>query len=120
MLRGRTVRCCLLLMLLTILPTRPALEVPNVALDGKASQSSIYNDLGKPENAIDGSPSTNYMDGHCTHTKLELNPWWTVDLGAEFRVSSVSITNRGDCCALRIIGAQIRIGNSPGKGGSPR
>ncbi|XP_077791029.1 uncharacterized protein LOC114605560 [Podarcis muralis] len=92
-------------------------SVPNVALEGKAFQSSIYNALGNPENAIDGYKISDYMRGHCTHTQLEFNPWWTVDLGAEFRVSRVSITNRGDCCARRINGAEIRIGSSPVKGG---
>ncbi|XP_033017794.1 uncharacterized protein LOC117053767 isoform X2 [Lacerta agilis] len=92
-------------------------SVPNVALEGKAFQSSIYNALGNPENAIDGSIISDYMRGHCTHTQLEFNPWWTVDLAEEFRVSRVSITNRGDCCARRINGAEIRIGSSPVKGG---
>ncbi|XP_061495357.1 uncharacterized protein LOC133390557 isoform X2 [Rhineura floridana] len=89
----------------------------NVALKGKAFQSSIYNALGNPENAIDGSTSADFLRGQCTQTELEINPWWTVDLTAEFRVFRVSITNRGDCCAKRINGAQIRIGNSPEKGG---
>lgn len=93
------------------------MQVPNVALQGKVFQSSIYNELGNPDNAIDGSTSANYLRGHCTHTELEINPWWTVDLTAEFRVFKVSVTNRGDCCAERINGAEIRIGNSPEKGG---
>ncbi|XP_062989740.1 uncharacterized protein LOC134403471 [Elgaria multicarinata webbii] len=93
------------------------MSVPNVAHEGRASQSSTFNELGNPENAIDGLPSDDYLRGHCTHTKLELNPWWRLDLTSEFRVSSVSITNRGDCCEERINGAEIRIGNSPEKGG---
>ncbi len=28
------------------------------------------------------------------------------------KVTRVIITNRGDCCEKRIVGAQIRIGNS--------
>lgn len=90
---------------------------PNVALEGKAFQSSTYNPLGEPENAADGSSSANYLHGHCTHTELEINPWWTVDLEGEFRVHKVSVLNRGDCCADRINGAELRIGNSPEKGG---
>ncbi|XP_077196910.1 uncharacterized protein LOC143838891 [Paroedura picta] len=90
---------------------------PNVALEGKAFQISTYNSLGEPENAVDGASSANYMHGHCTHTDLEINPWWTVDLGAVFQVRKVSVLNRGDCCADRINGAEIRIGNSPEKGG---
>uniref|UniRef100_A0ABM5GF69 Uncharacterized protein isoform X1 n=1 Tax=Pogona vitticeps TaxID=103695 RepID=A0ABM5GF69_9SAUR len=93
------------------------LIVPNVAVRGKVFQSSTYNELGNPDNAIDGSVSANYLRGHCTHTELEINPWWTVDLTAEFRVLRVGVTNRGDCCSERINGAEIRIGNSPEKGG---
>uniref|UniRef100_R4GDI2 Fucolectin tachylectin-4 pentraxin-1 domain-containing protein n=2 Tax=Anolis carolinensis TaxID=28377 RepID=R4GDI2_ANOCA len=84
---------------------------------GKVFQSSTYNALGDPENAIDGSITVDYMRGHCSHTELEVQPWWTVDLTAKFQVSRVSITNRGDCCAERLNGAQILIGNSPEKGG---
>ncbi|XP_066490575.1 uncharacterized protein [Tiliqua scincoides] len=89
----------------------------DVAREGRAFQSTTYNALGEPENALDGSPSTNYLRGHCTHTQQEDNPWWTVDLRAEFRISRVSVTNRGDCCAQRLNGAEIRVGNLPEKGG---
>ncbi|XP_053112213.1 uncharacterized protein LOC128327440 [Hemicordylus capensis] len=93
------------------------MSVSNVALKGKAFQSSTYNIFGVPEHAIDGSTSANYLRGHCTHTELDINPWWTLDLMAEFHVWRVNITNRGDCCAERINGAEILIGNSPEKGG---
>ncbi|XP_042322587.1 uncharacterized protein LOC121930412 [Sceloporus undulatus] len=93
------------------------MSVPNVAPEGKVFQSSTYDLFGDPENAVDGSTSVEYIRGHCTHTELEINPWWTVDLTEEFQVSRVSITNRGDCCPERINNAEIRIGNSPEKGG---
>lgn len=88
-----------------------------MAASGKVFQSSTYNELGNPDNAIDGSTSANYLRGHCTHTQLEINPWWAVDLTAEFRVSRVAVTNRGDCCEERLNRAEIRIGNSPEEGG---
>nr|XP_060633183.1 uncharacterized protein LOC132776031 [Anolis sagrei ordinatus] len=93
------------------------MSVPNVAPKGKVFQSSTYNVLGDPENAVDGSIIADYMRGHCTHTEQEVQPWWTVDLTAEFQISRVSITNREDCCAERLNGAVIHIGNSPEKGG---
>ena len=37
----------------------------------------------------------------CTHTEDDMNtptPWWTVDLQGIFFISSVTITNRRDCC----------------------
>lgn len=83
-----------------------------MALEGVASQSSTFNEYGHPGNAIDGSPSSDYMQKKCSHTGLDINPWWTVDLRKRFDVFSIKIINRGDCCEERINGAEIRIGNS--------
>ncbi|XP_053885703.1 pentraxin fusion protein-like [Malaclemys terrapin pileata] len=92
-------------------------EVPEVVLEGVASQSSIYDKYGNPGNAIDGSPSSDYLRGKCSHTDLDINPWWTLDLRARVQVFRVKITNRGDCCEERLNGAEIRIGSSPERGG---
>ncbi|CAK6982627.1 uncharacterized protein LOC111644533, partial [Scomber scombrus] len=89
----------------------------NVALRGKATQSHRWE--GAPErafgaayNAIDGNRESKYSAGSCTHTVGQTNPWWRVDLLESYVVTSVVITNRGDCCAERINGAEIHIGNS--------
>ncbi|XP_012689666.1 fucolectin-like [Clupea harengus] len=91
-------------------------EVQNVALRGKATQSELigdpYRGLGHPSNAIDGNRNDNAYHGSCTHTAHHPNPWWRVDLLKKFRVDSVIITNRGDCCSERLNGAVLRIGNS--------
>uniref|UniRef100_A0A8C5QZ94 Fucolectin tachylectin-4 pentraxin-1 domain-containing protein n=1 Tax=Leptobrachium leishanense TaxID=445787 RepID=A0A8C5QZ94_9ANUR len=79
--------------------------------------SSTYDYLGAAENAIDGSRSTNYMSGHCTHTAQDAPPWWRLDLTKVYNVTRVKVTNRGDCCSERIDGAEIRIGSSPEHGG---
>ncbi|XP_046698553.1 fucolectin-1-like [Silurus meridionalis] len=50
--------------------------------------------------------------GSCTHTSTQNNPWWRVDLLVVYDISNIIITNRGDCCAERINGAEIHIGNS--------
>uniref|UniRef100_A0A8C1SNP4 Fucolectin tachylectin-4 pentraxin-1 domain-containing protein n=1 Tax=Cyprinus carpio TaxID=7962 RepID=A0A8C1SNP4_CYPCA len=84
---------------------------PNLAVGAPAVQSSTYNSLGAAKNAVDGNSDSNYMRGSCTHTAGD-NPWWRVDLRKPHKVTRVIITNRGDCCAERIAGAQIRIGNS--------
>uniref|UniRef100_A0A8C5R028 Fucolectin tachylectin-4 pentraxin-1 domain-containing protein n=1 Tax=Leptobrachium leishanense TaxID=445787 RepID=A0A8C5R028_9ANUR len=89
----------------------------NLALRGISSQSSTYDYLGAAENAIDGSRSTNYMSGHCTHTAQDAPPWWRLDLTKVYNVTRVKVTNRGDCCSERIDGAEIRIGSSPEHGG---
>ncbi|XP_055757085.1 uncharacterized protein LOC129835473 [Salvelinus fontinalis] len=83
----------------------------NVALKGVATQSSLHGD-GQANNAIDGNRESNYFKLHCTHTEWDTNPWWRVDLLDVYRVTAVSITNRGDCCSERLNDAEIRIGNS--------
>ncbi|XP_041958045.1 uncharacterized protein LOC121716004 isoform X1 [Alosa sapidissima] len=88
-------------------------EVTNVALGGIATQSGKTWDWGHANNAIDGNRDSNWYHYSCSHTVLEPNPWWRVDLLKKYRVHSVVITNRGDCCPMRLQGARITIGNSP-------
>ncbi|KAL0189935.1 hypothetical protein M9458_017034, partial [Cirrhinus mrigala] len=54
----------------------------------------------------------NAIDGNRDITNWDRNPWWRVDLLDVYKITRVSITNRGDCCEERIEGIQIRIGNS--------
>ncbi|XP_016315909.1 fucolectin-7-like [Sinocyclocheilus anshuiensis] len=84
----------------------------NLALGGTAVQSSTYSDLAAAQNAVDGNRESVYALGSCSVTNGDMNPWWRVDLSDVYRVTRVSITNRGDCCEKRIEGIQIRIGNS--------
>ncbi|XP_048059451.1 fucolectin-4-like, partial [Megalobrama amblycephala] len=76
-----------------------------------AVQSSIF-DIGAAQNAVDSNKDSIYSLGSCTHTNGDRNPWWRVDLLDVYRITRVSITNRGDGAPERINGAQIRIGNS--------
>nr|XP_014344323.1 PREDICTED: uncharacterized protein LOC102353898 [Latimeria chalumnae] len=82
----------------------------NVALKGKATQSSKRDQLGVPEHAIDGSKNSDFGYLSCTHTEHEMGPWWRVDLQQPYRISAVVITNRGDCCWDHLRGAEIFIG----------
>uniref|UniRef100_A0A3Q2VUK9 Fucolectin tachylectin-4 pentraxin-1 domain-containing protein n=1 Tax=Haplochromis burtoni TaxID=8153 RepID=A0A3Q2VUK9_HAPBU len=83
--------------------------LPNVALKGEAAQSSTLS-FATASKAIDGRRNSN---GFCSHTaEDETNPWWRVDLQRSFTITAVKVTNRGDCCAERLDGAEIRIGNS--------
>ncbi|CAL9706047.1 unnamed protein product [Knipowitschia caucasica] len=84
----------------------------NLALNGQATQIDTYNELGAASNAIDGKRESIYSMNSCTHTYTTSDPWWRVDLGEACWVTSISVTNRGDCCAERLDGAQIRVGNS--------
>lgn len=68
----------------------------NVAMKGKASQSSV--DYNGPANlAIDGNTNGDFTGAmSTTHTKQEKNPWWEVDLGANTTIDKVVIWNRTD------------------------
>ncbi|XP_035527560.1 uncharacterized protein LOC118335407 [Morone saxatilis] len=106
------------LLLQLLLGTSSAYTYQNVALRGKATQSDRYsNIMGSAYNAIDGNRDSYYDVGSCTHTDVQTNPWWRVDLLEPYIVTSIIITNRGDCCPERINGAEIHIGNSLQDGG---
>ena len=82
----------------------------NLALQGKASQSSLYM-FGTAYNAIDGNPGSKWEDGSCTHTKNNISPWWRLDLRRTHKVFTVKVTNREED-PERLNGAEIRIGDS--------
>ncbi|XP_051985488.1 uncharacterized protein LOC127645934 [Xyrauchen texanus] len=76
----------------------------NVAIKGKAEQSSTF--YFHANIAIDNGGTS------CTHTNTETNPWWRLDLLNSSTIRRVVITNRVDCCPEQIDGAEILIGNS--------
>ncbi|KAJ8340849.1 hypothetical protein SKAU_G00331400 [Synaphobranchus kaupii] len=89
----------------------------NVALGGKATQSTILTTGGwapysRAGNAIDGNRDPDANHGSCSLTSKVANPWWRVDLLETYVIASVTITNIGDCCLGNINGAQIHIGDS--------
>ncbi|XP_034554314.1 fucolectin-1-like [Notolabrus celidotus] len=99
--------------LLSLMGICSASNYKNVALRGKATQSHRYeHNFGDASSAIDGNPESSFSAGSCTHTVEMANPWWRVDLLDRYVVTSVVITNRGDCCADRINGAEVHIGDS--------
>ena len=83
----------------------------NLARGGIATQSSQLS-FGSPRKAIDGRRTSNWRQGSCTHTRRQYKPWWRLDLRTAYKVNYVKITNRKDCCAERLNGAEIHIGNS--------
>ncbi|KAI8490259.1 hypothetical protein Bbelb_319970 [Branchiostoma belcheri] len=48
----------------------------------------------------------------CTHTNLEYQQWWKVDLGDTYVISHVTVINRGDCCGERLKDFMIRVGHN--------
>ncbi|XP_029592803.1 fucolectin-like [Salmo trutta] len=79
---------------------------------GRAAQSSKLSRLTHAENAIDGRLDAECLSGSCAHTWLQSDPRWRVDLLAVDRVTSITVTNREDCCPWRLDAAEILIGSS--------
>ncbi len=70
-------------------------EGVNVAIQGKATQSST--DFGgKVDYAIDGNTDGKFENKSVTHTAVEKDPWFEVDLGSVKSVDSVVVWNRTD------------------------
>ncbi|XP_006818466.1 uncharacterized protein LOC102808061, partial [Saccoglossus kowalevskii] len=90
--------------------SQPALE--NVAIGKTAMQSSDWSASYPASNGVDGNTNTNWNSGSCTSTKDNQNAWWKVDLGGNYLVHEVIVTNRLDCCETRILNAEIRVGLS--------
>ncbi|XP_070534541.1 uncharacterized protein [Ptychodera flava] len=86
--------------------------VKNIALNKRASQSSLFSAMGLASNAVDGFVSSFWEDESCSHTNIEQDPWWKVDLEDAYFVTDVVITNRRDCCSERLEGAVVRVGLS--------
>jgi hypothetical protein len=67
----------------------------NIALKGAAKQSTTG--FGGPaQYAIDGNTDGNYEKKSTTHTTMENNPWWEVDLKSSQAVDRIVIWNRTD------------------------
>ncbi|XP_071954243.1 pentraxin fusion protein-like [Antedon mediterranea] len=85
----------------------------------EARQSSLYHENTVAGTAVDGSTIR-----PCTHTicfivtnvsfqiENEQTPWWYLDLGTEIVISKIVLFNRVVCCAIRLQGADVRVGNS--------
>ncbi|KAL3980271.1 insulin-like growth factor-binding protein 9 [Sarotherodon galilaeus] len=100
-------------LLLLLLRTSSTSTYQNVALRGTAAQSiSEDHVLSAAHNAIDGNRNSDFRAGSCTLTSAQNRPWWRVDLLQSYIITSVTITNRGDCCHERLNGLKIHIGNS--------
>lgn len=86
----------------------------NVAPSGQSSQSST-NRRFQSQYAIDRQLSSS-----CTMTEVEYEPWWTLALQSNHLITFVAVTNRRDCCAKDLDGAEIHIGNNVNWKENPR
>jgi hypothetical protein len=84
----------------------------NVALSGTASQSST-NYGGVATRAVDGNTSGNWGDNSVTHTMVEDQPWWYVDLGSLQPIQEVKLWNRTDCCGDALADFYLFVSDEP-------
>ncbi|HAB16917.1 MAG TPA: hypothetical protein DCE44_10755, partial [Verrucomicrobiales bacterium] len=82
----------------------------NIALKGSPTQSST-DYLGDANRAVDGNTDGNYGEARSTsHTRSENDPWWELDLGAEFPVEQIAVWNRTDGgVGTRLANSKIRL-----------
>jgi len=92
------------------MPVGPGPRV-NLALGKPARQSSTYVGWGAT-NAVDGITSGNMHQYPGSHTQKEANAWWQVDLGGASPIEAVTIWNRTDCCAERLVNYVVKLSDT--------
>jgi hypothetical protein len=85
---------------------------PNLALNMPAAQSSTALGAGAG-NAVDGNTDGDITHHSVTHTEIQKNPWWQVDLGSSVNIKSVVIWNRTDAVSERLSDYWVFISDTP-------
>ena len=82
-------------------------DVTNVAIDGTAQQSSLYNANFPASVANDGNTN------NITHTQADRQSWWELDIGRVVDIDSVILWNRTDCCSERLSDFYVFASETP-------
>lgn len=85
---------------------------PNLARGKPATQSSQFGLTGAAV-AVDDKTDGNYVNGSVTHTLLDKNAWWDVDLGTSAAVASIVIWNRTDFGSERLQNYWVFVSDTP-------
>jgi len=80
----------------------------NIATRGEATQSSMSAG-GVAPRAIDGSSNGAHSAGSVTHTALQRDPWWEVELAVPSPIHRIEVFNRTDCCSERLDGCRVTV-----------
>ncbi|WP_066218257.1 galactose-binding domain-containing protein [Formosa haliotis] len=85
---------------------------------GTATQSTDYESHGSASNAIDGNTNSTWGGRSLSHTSgnatLDPEPWWQVDLSANYQIETIKIYNRTDCCSDRLNNFTVEVIDSNG------
>ena len=79
----------------------------SLAVGKSVTQSSTWSGLSA-QFAVDGNTA-----GIVSHTNLETQPWWQLDLGATYQLSRINVWNRADCCAERLSNFYVFVSDQP-------
>eukprot|EP00957_Ditylum_brightwellii_P102835 7836469-Ditylum_brightwellii.AAC.1 len=75
----------------------------NIALGKPTSQLSTRKDHkgydGTSDLAVDGNRDGDWFKDSATHTNHESNPWWRVNLQAQYSIKTIKVFNRQDGAA---------------------
>ena len=82
----------------------------NLAVGKPANQSSLLG-VATANLAVDGRTDGDWNHGSVTHTNLEFQPWWEVDLGTSTNIGAVVLFNRTDGAGERLSDFDIQFSN---------
>ncbi len=79
-------------------------DLVNLAVlpEASATQSSVYGVAYVANRARDGNTDGDWRNGSVTHTELDIDAWWEIDLGQVRAVDHLLLWNRTDCCGDRL------------------
>ena len=80
---------------------------------GKATSQSSTGWGGNSIRGVDGNTNGSWSDNSVTHTQLEHQPWWLVDLGSVQQIGTVKLWNRTDCCSERLSNFYVLVSDNP-------
>ena len=94
-------------------PEEAVTQLQNVAKGKNARQSSTA--FGAVAGrAVDGITVGRWGSRSVTHTNLnQPDPWWEVDLGANYDISEIKIFKRTDCCTAVLKNFRILYSDQP-------
>jgi mono/diheme cytochrome c family protein len=90
-----------------------AISGTNLALNKSASQSSTASAGGTADKAVNGSREGNFTIASGTATNTQANPYWEVDLGANYPVNALRIFNRTDDGGKNLIDFTAYVSSFP-------
>ena len=92
-----------------------ATDLVNLAVlpTASATQASVYGTVFEADLARDGNTDGDWRNGSVTHTELDVDAWWDLDLGSVRAVDHLLLWNRNDCCGDRLVPYNVFVSKEP-------